>query len=171
MGGAWMVTLRAGLGYLVAVCTAVVVDRLYRKHGNTLLAPLAIPVTHTKLPLVKPGETQNGTEGQLAADDDEDEEASKPRTIWERLGNITETTLHDFVDICVFLILGALLSAYMRLVLIHNSSSDFVQALQGQPYIAIGFMMGLAIVLCLCSEADAFVAANMGNVPLRSWPS
>src|SRR3989449_11745562 len=30
MGGAWMVTLRAGWGYVIAVSTAIVVDRLYR---------------------------------------------------------------------------------------------------------------------------------------------
>ncbi len=164
MGGAWMLSLRAGLAYLVAVCTALVVDRLYRKHGNTLLAPLAIPAAPTKLPLVKPTEA-DGIEPDNEADDEEKEAMPKRRSIWERLGNITETTLHDFVDICVFLILGALLSAYMRLVLIHNSSSEMVQALKSSPYVAIGFMMALAIVLCLCSEADAFVAANMGNVP------
>lgn len=160
MGGAWMVSLRCGLAYIISVSTALVVDRLYQKHGNALLAPLAIPVGQSGLPLVKP----NGT--SAASDEDDDEPGSmKPRSFWERAGNISETALHDFVDICVFLILGALLSAYMRLVLIHNSSSEFVQTLQSDPYSAIAFMMGLAIVLCLCSEADAFVAANMGNVP------
>lgn len=164
MGGPWMVTLRAGLGYIVAVCTALVVDRQYRKHGNTLLAPLAIPVSHTPLPLAKPGEPPPLNDRETRDEDDEAPAAPR-RTLWERAGNISETTLHDFVDILVFLILGALLSAFMRLSLIHNSNSEFVQAVQGSPYFSIAFMMGLAIVLCLCSEADAFVAANMGTVP------
>ena len=38
--------------------------------------------------------------------------------------------------------------------------------IQQTPAIAILIMMGLAIVFCLCSEADAFVAANF---PM-SWP-
>lgn len=168
MGGAWMVTLRAGLGYLVAVCTALVVDRLYQKHGNALLAPLAIPVTSNSLPIAKASPDQGAAHNHDAdhsADEEDDEALPVRRSIWERAGNITETTLHDFVDIAVFLILGALLSAFMRLALIHNSSSEFVQAVQSNALFSIAFMMALAIVLCLCSEADAFVAANMGNVP------
>src|SRR5438552_7995978 len=31
MGGLWMVSLRCGLGYIISVCTALVVDRLYQK--------------------------------------------------------------------------------------------------------------------------------------------
>src|SRR5262249_46209339 len=34
MGGLWMVGLRAGLGFLVAVGTSLLVERLYQKHGN-----------------------------------------------------------------------------------------------------------------------------------------
>src|SRR4029077_12822923 len=33
------------------------------------------------------------------------------------------------------------------------------------PTLAIGMFMGLAIVLCLCSEGDAFVAASFVSVP------
>jgi uncharacterized membrane protein YraQ (UPF0718 family) len=38
--------------------------------------------------------------------------------------------------------------------------------LLGHPVTATLFMMALAVVICLCSEADAFVAANMVKVPL-----
>jgi uncharacterized membrane protein YraQ (UPF0718 family) len=79
-----------------------------------------------------------------------------------RLANVAETALHDFVDITVFLILGALLAALARQVLAHNVVEDFSR---DHPVAAIGAMMGLAIILCLCSEADAFVAASF--VPLR----
>src|SRR5258708_32655815 len=36
------------------------------------------------------------------------------------------------------------------------------------PTITILMMMGLAIVLCLCSEADAFVAASFRTLPAAS---
>lgn len=135
MGGGWMVGLRAGLAYLTAIVTALVVEWQYRKHGDSLLTPLARP---GHLPLVE-------------------EEAGEGRSLWQRLSNISETALHDFVDITVFLILGALLAAGTRLFL---TTDQIAQLGQNYFLLAILAMMGLAIVLCLCSEADAFVAAS-----------
>src|SRR5262249_10588040 len=53
MGGLWMVGLRAGLGFLVAVGTSLLVERLYNKYGNSLLTPLAQP---SNLPMVEDGD-------------------------------------------------------------------------------------------------------------------
>jgi uncharacterized membrane protein YraQ (UPF0718 family) len=132
----WMVALRVGLAYVVAVTTALIVERLYRKHGNSLLTPLATPPP-------------------VPASDEEVVGPKQP--LGKRLSNISETALHDFVDITVFLCLGALLAATIRLWLTHERiellSRDF-------PTLAVLTMMGVAIVLCLCSEADAFVAAS-----------
>jgi uncharacterized membrane protein YraQ (UPF0718 family) len=93
-----------------------------------------------------------------------DDEPDKAKRTWsERLNNITETSLHDFVDIMAFLILGAALAAFGRGIM---RESGIENTLQESPAIAILLMMGLAILFCLCSEADAFVAANF---PL-TWP-
>jgi uncharacterized membrane protein YraQ (UPF0718 family) len=132
MGGWWMVGFRAGLGYLVAVLTALCVEWQYRRHGDALLTPLARP---------RGGEP-------------EPENGAERRTLWERVNNISETALHDFVDITVFLILGALLAATTRQFFTTEDIGKLNIVL------AILLMMGLAIVLCLCSEADAFVAAS-----------
>ena len=86
---------------------------------------------------------------------------SKWPTAWKRLSNISQTALHDFVDITVFLILGALLAAGSRMILSHKQVEDFSNA---YPFFAILTMMGLAVVLCLCSEADAFVAASFSSL-------
>ena len=40
--------------------------------------------------------------------------------------------------------------------------------LQENPVVAILMMMGFAFLFCLCSEADAFVAANFQ--PINAWP-
>jgi len=135
MGGWWMLGFRAGLGYLTAVITALVVESQFQKYGIALLKPLARP---SQLPLAE-------------------EEGADKRTAWQRISNVAATALHDFVDITVFLILGALLAAGTRLFL----TPDQI-ALLGKEYflLAILAMMGLAILLCLCSEADAFVAAS-----------
>jgi uncharacterized membrane protein YraQ (UPF0718 family) len=83
----------------------------------------------------------------------------------QRVSNISETALHDFVDITVFLILGALIAAGTRLVVSHEWMEQ--QAKSFWPLIIL-LMMGFAIVLCLCSEADAFVAASFSKLPPSS---
>jgi uncharacterized membrane protein YraQ (UPF0718 family) len=143
MGSAWMTSLRLGLGYLVAVGTSLIVEWQYRKHGNSLLMPLARPPAKPEL--------ANG------------EEAAEIRLPWsKRINAIAETALHDFVDIMVFLILGALLAASVRLFW---PPEEVAQMSAGQPLLAIVVMMGLAVALCLCSEADAFVAASFSTPP------
>jgi uncharacterized membrane protein YraQ (UPF0718 family) len=137
MGGWWMMSFRAGLGFLVAVGTAHIVEWQYRKYGNKLLTPLTMP---SSLPL---------------ADDPDAPEAKRPA--WQRLSNISETALHDFIDITVFLILGALLAAFTRQMVTQEMIADLSR---NHTILAIGLMMLLAILLCLCSEADAFVAAS-----------
>src|SRR5262245_27191154 len=90
--GYWILGLRVGLGWLVAVGTALVVQTQYRKYGNSMLTLMAMPPT--------------------AGPANDEAEATTERKPWlQRFGNITETALHDFVDITLFLILGALLAA------------------------------------------------------------
>jgi uncharacterized membrane protein YraQ (UPF0718 family) len=144
MSSVWMTSLRLGLGYLVAVGTSLIVESQYRKHGNKLLTPLATPPE-------KP---------ELANGEEEADEARKPLS--QKLSAIAETALHDFVDIMVFLILGAVLAAGVRLMI---SPQRIAELAAGQPLMAILVMMGLAVALCLCSEADAFVAASFTTLP------
>ena len=65
--------------------------------------------------------------------------------------------MHDFIDITVFLILGALLAAFTRQMVTQEMISDLSR---NHAVLSIGLMMLMAVVLCLCSEADAFVAAS-----------
>jgi uncharacterized membrane protein YraQ (UPF0718 family) len=141
IGGDGMMWLRVGLGFLVAFVTSLIVEWQYRKHGpEKLLTPLAVPTGKT----------------DLVDDEENGAKATQPRTVFQRINNITETALHDFVDVMVFLILGALLAALGRLLL-----KDQLETLSRHyPVFAIAIMMGLAIVLCICSQADAFVAAS-----------
>src|SRR5262249_28864164 len=99
MGSFWMTSLRLGLGYLIAVGTSIVVEWQYRIHGNKLLTPLTTPPA-------KPDFTNA------------DGETNHERPSWhQRLNRISETALHDFVDIMVFLIIGALLAAFVRMLI------------------------------------------------------
>jgi uncharacterized membrane protein YraQ (UPF0718 family) len=156
LGGIGMTFWRVTIGFLVAVGTSLVVEWQYRRHGNKLLAPLAIPG------------------GALGQGDDADDDVWKVlRRIWSvdiqgrgralwtwcgrRLSNIAETALHDFVDITFYLILGALLAALTRVMLDQEKVASLSTSI---PVLAIVLTMELAILLCLCSEADAFVAAG-----------
>ena len=141
MGPWWMTGMRMGLGYLVAVGTSLVVEWQYRRHGNKLLTPLAMP------PALPSAEDEDKTE---AAD-------LNKKGLARRLGNVSETALHDFIDIMVFLVIGAFISALAAQVFSHNQIEGFGR---GYPVLAILSMMAMAVLLCLCSEADAFVAAS-----------
>lgn len=142
IGGLGMMSLRVGLGYLIACGTALVVEWQYQRLGpQRLLVPLAVPAVFKK------------EDVNRAAEADEE-----PRpTLRQRLSNITEVALHDFVDVMVFLILGALLAALSRQLIPREQLEVWSRS---YPLLSIGIMMGLAILLCLCSQADAFVAAS-----------
>jgi uncharacterized membrane protein YraQ (UPF0718 family) len=139
-----MMAMRMGLGFLVAFNTSLIVEWQFRKHGIRLLSPRSI------------GEVNTG------AASEQDAEPAARKTPVERVANISETALHDFVDIMVFLIIGAMLAALTRILLPRTVLADILNV---QPALAIAVMMGLAILLCICSEADAFVAASFASVP------
>jgi uncharacterized membrane protein YraQ (UPF0718 family) len=135
-GGWYVVGLRIGQAFVVAFVTALIVDWQYRQHGVELLVPAARPVD------------QNDNDNAALAG--------------RKLAMITETALHDFVDITVFLTLGAALASVTRLFFTPDDVANFAVA---RPVAAILVMMLLAFVLCLCSEADAFVAASFSTLP------
>jgi uncharacterized membrane protein YraQ (UPF0718 family) len=140
-GSTIMMGLRGGLGYLVAFVTSLIVEWQHRKHGpEKLLTPLAVP-------------------SNINNSSNNDEEATEPaasKSWWQRLENIAGTALHDFVDVMVFLILGALLAALSREIIDKEKLEVWARS---YPAAAIAIMMGLAVALCICSQADAFVAA------------
>ncbi len=148
-----MVGFRVGMGFVVACVTAIVVDRLVQRVGIAkLLTPLAAPPTSAGLEMsfdAHPAENRAG----------------EKRPFLLRVANISETALHDFVDIMVYLTMGALLSAFARALF---TQEDIGQFANGYPAVAILALMGLAILLCLCSEADAFVAASFTTIPASS---
>ncbi len=147
--GPQMVGLRVGLGFIVAVITASIVQLQYRKYGNKLLTPLAAPQPAKELASIESRESQvHPSEFR----------AGESRPIAKRIGNISETALHDFVDIMVFLTLGACIAGIIK---VWGPTPDDVQRISsGYPALTIIGMMIMAVVMCLCSEADAFVAAS-----------
>jgi hypothetical protein len=74
----------------------------------------------------------------------------------------TETARHDLAEAGGFLVLGALTSAVLNVLV-----PPWVFAtLSGQIVLGVLVMAVLAVVLALCSEADAFVVASLAQLPL-----
>lgn len=74
------------------------------------------------------------------------------------------TAVHDLVHAGGYLVVGALAAATLQVVI----GRDVVAAVADQPLLAILVMAGLAVVLSICSEADAFVAASFREFSLTS---
>lgn len=73
-----------------------------------------------------------------------------------------ETSRHDLVEASGFLVLGALTSAVLNVLV----PAWVFDSLAGHLLLAVLVMAVLAVVLALCSEADAFVAASLSALPL-----
>jgi uncharacterized protein len=73
-----------------------------------------------------------------------------------------ETARHDLVGAGGFLVVGALAAAGLAVLL----PPSWTETLAGNLVLAIAAMAVLAVVLALCSEADAFVAAALTTMPL-----
>ncbi|MFJ4656772.1 permease [Nocardia sp. NPDC088792] len=87
------------------------------------------------------------------------EHCAEGGTRWEVF---TEAARHDLLQASAFLVLGAAAAAALHVLV----PPTWYQRLGGEMVIAILVMALLAIVLALCSEADAFVASSMSALPL-----
>ncbi len=77
-----------------------------------------------------------------------------------RLRHAIEHASDDFFDVGRYLVIGAFIAAILRSSV---SMATFTNLL-GTPWLAIGVMMLMAVLLNLCSEADAFIAASFRDL-------
>jgi uncharacterized membrane protein YraQ (UPF0718 family) len=159
-GGYEIIVLRVVLSFVIACTTGLIVERMQERYGlAALVMPSSMPPAAAAKAGEKPVEPEPGDEYPSAPlPVDAAEKAALPRpSLWQRLSNISATALHDFMDITVFLILGAFIAALTRSFIDPENLAHWSVS---YPVLAILFMMAMAIALCLCSEADAFVAAS-----------
>jgi hypothetical protein len=74
----------------------------------------------------------------------------------------TEAARHDFLQAASYLVLGAAAAAVLRVVV----PPWVFEHLAGNLILGVLTMAVFAVVLALCSEADAFVAASLTMLPL-----
>lgn len=81
----------------------------------------------------------------------------KNQSLIKKLNSTLSHGAHDFYDICRFLIIGAFIAATLQTFVPRQS----IVSIMTNPFISIFLMMILAIILSLCSEADAFISASL----------
>ncbi|MEW5812577.1 MAG: permease [Actinomycetota bacterium] len=74
----------------------------------------------------------------------------------------TEAARHDFLQAASYLVVGAAAAALLHIVV----PGWMYDHLAGHLVLGIAVLAVLAVVLALCSEADAFVAASLSMLPL-----
>jgi uncharacterized membrane protein YraQ (UPF0718 family) len=79
-----------------------------------------------------------------------------------RWQTFTEAARHDFIQAASYLVIGAAAAAALHVIV----PDWLMEHLAGQLLLGVLVMAVLAVVLALCSEADAFVAASLTMVPL-----
>jgi uncharacterized membrane protein YraQ (UPF0718 family) len=76
----------------------------------------------------------------------------------------TGTAAHDFLHAGGFLVVGGITAATLQVVI----PRSVLDSLAGSGVVAVATMAVLAVVLAICSEADAFVAAGLSQFSLTS---
>lgn len=135
--GHWpMAAARIGCGYLIAVTIGLVAGILYDRTPERGLAE---------------GAGTNALCGHPQCS-----HSAANTSIIQRLRHALSHACDDLFSVGCFLVAGAFFAALVRGLVPMSAFSH----LQASPWQAIVLMMGLAMALSLCSEADAFLAAG-----------
>ena len=86
------------------------------------------------------------------------------REAGSRFGTFVETAEHDFLHAGGFLVIGAATAAFLQTVVPRSVLDDVA----GRGAFGVLAMAGLAVILAICSEADAFVAASLTQFSLTA---
>jgi uncharacterized protein len=87
--------------------------------------------------------------------------SSRDGSKWQAFSN---TARHDFLHAGGWLVLGGMAAATLQVVV----PRQVLDTVAGNEWIAILAMATLAVILAICSEADAFVAASLSQFSLTS---
>jgi uncharacterized protein len=129
--------LRMGLGFFVAVIVALFVSFIFK--GNQMKESISTGASHSH------------SHSHLRTDKE-----SFINRFWSMLTH----SIDEFFDMAKFLVMGALLAA---LVQTYMPAKTLLETGNG-PVASLLVMMGLAYVLSLCSEADAFIGASFSSI-------
>lgn len=146
--GDWrMVLLRLGAGFAIAVGVGWLMGRLFARR-----------------PALLPGSTGHDHADGCACGHAH-AHGHGHSGLFARLGAALRHASDDFTAVAHYLVIGAAIAALAQTVVERRA----VLELAAVPFLPAAAMMALAILLNLCSEADAFIAASFrGLVPIHA---
>ena len=149
--GDWrVVALRLGAGYAIAVGVGWLMGRLFARRP----ALLADHAGHSHAAGCGCGCTHDHGHAQ-----------DRGGSWWSRFGAALRHASDDFSAVAHYLVLGAAIAAFAQTVVERRA----VLEIAAIPFLPAASMMALAILLNLCSEADAFIGASFrGLVPVHA---
>ncbi|HYG60399.1 MAG TPA: permease [Symbiobacteriaceae bacterium] len=144
-----MVLARAGVGYVVAVIVGLLVHRGFRGAGGT-------GVLHEAF---DPEVAATAEGAHAACDCDHDHHHHHRQSLAQKLQAVLEHAASEFFDVTKYFIMGAGLAAISQALIDRN----MLEALGSGKIASVLVMIAFAYVICICSEADAFVAATFAS--------
>ena len=144
-----MVLVRAGVGYLVAVAVGLLMHLGFRGgKGAEVLHPAYDP------------EVAVTAEGGHACDCGHDHgHQDHSRTFGQKFQAMLDHASSEFFDVTKYFIMGAGLAAISQALI----DRPMLEALGGGRIASVLVMIAFTYVICICSEADAFVAATFAS--------
>jgi uncharacterized membrane protein YraQ (UPF0718 family) len=146
--GDWrVVAIRLGFGYVIACTAALIIDRIF-PGDRALRADFA--------------RADDSCAHDCGHDHSHDHthDHAKRAPFGTRCLAVLRHASDDFVVVGQFLVMGAFIAGLLQTTAVRQMLLDLGQ----NPGAAIAAMMTLAVLLNLCSEADAFVAASFRMV-------
>lgn len=98
---------------------------------------------------------------EVLADNGRDHDHSHGGRPLVRAGNALRVATKDFMDVMVYFVLGVAVSALFST----SVNQEIIMPLALNDWLAVGSLMGLAVILSLCSTSDAFIAATFVAFP------
>ena len=86
------------------------------------------------------------------------------RSLLDRLQNVANVAIRDFLDVAVYFVIGAGAASLFSTAV----SQEIILPLASNPVLSIASLMGLASVLSVCSTTDAFIAATLTTFPMAA---
>ncbi|MEI8233614.1 MAG: permease [Verrucomicrobiota bacterium] len=157
---AMMMSLRIGMGFVVALVCGLVIHCL--PHARILNREMLAPPPNRRPPLGARLSSQKpmGEDSPLEVFP----EPAARKSFGGRMMGAARCAAFDFLDVGFYLIIGAAIASVFNTA-VHR---DAILSLAGNSVVATGSMMILALLLSLCSTSDAFIAASFVGFPMAA---
>lgn len=144
-----MVWWRIGMGYTVAVLIGLMIQfGLGRRQAEAIL--------HDHDQVAATAEHAHDT---CDCGHDHDGRGADTRSPWEKFQSFLHHASTEFFDVSKYFIIGAGLAAISQAMI----SREILETIGGGVVLSVLIMIAFAFVICICSEADAFVAATFAS--------